>query len=296
MSIICLFHKNCMDGRGAAAVVDRKHPGAKCFPMQYGDELPQQLTGADLHSVQLYIVDYSLPEHQMVQLADACRKVIWIDHHKTALEMGEKLAWKQLHVDTVTADSLAQPGPMWAFATDESGASLTWQILFPGEDMPVILEYIRDRDLWNWKLGFSREVSEALRVRLPGDDFKGLLDMDPRDLVSEGKRHWDKKMRQVSHNCERAYEVKFHNFRGMAVNAYEHISETGERLLEDPLVQVAIIYWREKGKWIHSLRSKAPFSSTPLVDVSELAKENGGGGHEQAAGFQGPHLHPSLDG
>jgi nanoRNase/pAp phosphatase (c-di-AMP/oligoRNAs hydrolase) len=52
--------------------------------------------------------------------------------------------------------------------------------------------------------------------------------------------------------------------------------------------EVAIIYWKEKDKWIHSLRSKAS------VDVSEMAKKEGGGGLAQAAGFQLPALHPAL--
>lgn len=289
MSVIVLYHKNCMDGRGAAAVVAKKHPGAKFFPMQYGDELPQQLTGPDLHTVQLYIVDFSLPEHQMIKLGEACYKVIWIDHHKTVVEMGEKLGWEKLNWLLVDEKALARPIPMRAFHLKESGASLTWRVLFQFEPMPEILDYIKDRDLWNWELGFSREVSEALRVRFPGDDFKGLLDLDPRDLISEGKRHWKKKMRQVDRNCERAYEVDFHGLHGIAVNAYEHVSETGERLLQTTNAAVAIIYWHEKDKWVHSLRCQAP------ADISGLAKENGGGGHAQAAGFQGPKLHPSLN-
>lgn len=263
MGVIVLYHRHCMDGKGAAAVVAHKHPGARFFPMQYGDEIPLPLD--KLRGSKVYIVDYSMKVDQMREVKEAVGElgsVLWFDHHKTALETQKELGWGDV-------------------VMEESGATLTWKLLFPGEEMPQILRYIRDRDLWLWELGFSREVSESLRVRYPADDFKELLDLDPRDLIAEGKKFWDSKMRQVDRNCQRAYAVSFHGKRGAAVNAYEHVSETGERLLNTTRAEVAIMYWREAGKWIYSLRSKA------LTDVSELAKIHDGGGHAQSAGFQG---------
>lgn len=264
MKTRCFYHKNCMDGKAAAAVVHQEYPDAIFYPIQYGEPLLPMFTPEEMADTDLYIVDFSFPIEVMKKLKAGCHAMTWIDHHKTSIPLQEKLGWGVVDMK-------------------ECGASLTWKHIYGIHNMvPMIIKYVRDRDLWLWKQPCSREVSEALAHRYPDQTWEGLLGLDPEDLFEEGAGYLEQKMKQVEKNCERAYPVVFHGHNALAVNAYEYVSETGEALLEQPEIEVAIMYWREKDKWVNSLRSS---SKTPDVDVSALAKRYGGGGHAQAAGF-----------
>lgn len=272
--IICLYHKHCMDGKGAAAVVHRKHNNVRAYPVQYNEELPEELRDYKaFKGSTIYIVDFSLPQIIMIQIMERCHKMIWIDHHKTAVPMIEPL-----HVRSEVGENNLKV----FFDQEESGASLTWKALYDKETPPPLIPYIRDRDLWKWELPFSREVSAALAKRFPDDNFRGLLELDPRDLIGEGKRLYEKTRADAAKNARRAFDVHFHGIPAKMVNTYTLISETGEYILDHMDVDLAIMFWREPDKWIYSLRSRGD------VDASILAKYHGGGGHAQAAGLSGP--------
>ncbi len=272
--IICLYHSRCMDGKGAAAIVHKKHNNVKAYPVQYNEELPIPLD--DFNGSTVYIVDFSLPVDLMAQIIGRSHKTIWIDHHKTALPILKELSEKQ-------SNFFDSPEKCTAFIEmGESGASLAWYSIFGHTTPPPIVPYIRDRDLWLWKLPFSREVSAALAKRFPDNDYRGLLDLDPRDLIGEGKRLYEKTRADCAKNARRSFYVKFHGISAKMVNTYTLISETGEYILENMDVDLAIMFWREPDKWVYSLRSRGD------VDASVLAKYHGGGGHKQAAGLSGP--------
>lgn len=268
--IICLYHKHCMDGKGAAAVVHRKHNNVRAYPVQYNEELPEELRDFKaFEGSTVYIVDFSFPIDLMKQIVDQSHKTIWIDHHKTSLAMFDELTG---YSSKLSSHHLLE----------ESGASLASVVLLAGQKPSPIISYIRDRDLWKWELPFSREVSAALAKRFPDDNFRGLLELDPRDLIGEGKRLYEKTRADAAKNARRAFDVNFHGIPAKMVNTCTLISDTGEYILDNMDVNLAIMFWREPDKWIYSLRSKGD------VDASVLAKYHGGGGHAQAAGLSGP--------
>jgi len=80
----------------------------------------------------------------MIELNEVANNLLVIDHHKTAMKELEGLDYV-------------------VFDLDSSGVTLTWQVFNPGVNIPSILLYIEDRDLWKWELPDSKEISEGLR-------------------------------------------------------------------------------------------------------------------------------------
>ena len=73
------------------------------------------------------------------------KDVIVIDHHKTAMQSLEGLS------DAITK----------RFDMQECGATLAWKTFFPKEPVPVLLQYVRDRDLWLKELPLTEETHIA---------------------------------------------------------------------------------------------------------------------------------------
>lgn len=139
MKTIAIYHKDCTDGTGAAAVVLKKYPEALLFPLGHGFEphelepvLSQVAEGDQIFTVDCVI---GAPE-----LLNAGFKVTSIDHHIGIREQMEALAKDNGNFTFI-------------FDNTKSGATLSWSYFFPNEKMPEILKYIEDADIWTWKYG-----------------------------------------------------------------------------------------------------------------------------------------------
>ena len=76
---ICIYHKNCADGFGAAWAVWKKHGDAfEYHASAYGDDPP------DFHGRDVYMVDFSFKRPVMERILLAAETVTVLDHHKTA--------------------------------------------------------------------------------------------------------------------------------------------------------------------------------------------------------------------
>jgi len=262
--IICLYHGNCVDGTGAAAVIKKKYPAAECYPMQHGEPIPVPVKGKTV-----FIVDFSFKEDILRNLKKEAKDVFWYDHHKTVLPIYESLKWGVIDLE-------------------ESGATLTWKKEYPHERVPKILEYVKDKDIWEWKLPYSRAINMAIRERedihdpggaswqkflkgLTAEEFQRLVELGEAAIVSQ-------RLRMVN-GARFGFEVDFHGHRAMAVNWSLESSEMGEYIYQDLGYEIAIIFYFTGKHWNFSLRSNQ-------IDVSQLAAKYGGGGHAGAAGFR----------
>lgn len=262
--VLCFFHANCVDGAASAAVLRRKYPVAKCYPMNHGDPLR-----ARVKNKKLYIVDFSFSADRLQRMAGEAKSVHWYDHHITALPIQKKVGWGEIDLK-------------------ESGASLTWKMEFPDQALPKILAYVRDKDLYLWELPDSREISMYLRtlegITNPLDPvwqklLDGLSDEEWQNMVAQGAqalRHQELTLKQ---GLKSAFEVNFHGHRTLAVNWSLEASDMGETIYKDLGYEVALMFYYTGRIWNFSLRSEK-------VDVSKLALKYGGGGHPGASGFR----------
>ena len=236
------------------------------IPLQYSkeDELFQlTLTKQDT----CFFVDFSLKRDKMIQLSELVKQVIVIDHHKTAQAELVDLP------DNVEVN----------FDMNESGATLTWQY-FHTTPTPLIFEYIKDRDLWLWKLPNSKEFNEALAFLVTPNDtisFKQvLLKSEFSELVELGKILIEKQSRQVQSKLTKVADLSLDNIDFKIINITENISELGNEICIE-YNKPAFMYYITKDMKVNcSLRS-----TNDLPDVSAVAITYGGGGHRNACGF-----------
>ena len=274
---ICVYHKNCLDGIAAAWVVWKYfHGEVALVPCGYGDE-PPDVTDRDI-----IIVDFSFSLPVMKRLLSACRSMVWIDHHKSALEgLGELLEHDTFQrLQTMTGVS-------------SSGCGLAWDFYFPNEPLPNPLTFIQDRDLWKFELPYTKQVTAALfnedltvdLINYAVDSFKDARSTYSCELLATGRALLQAQGRQVKQLVEtnlRYMQVGSHVVP--VVNApYFLASEVGNYLVtRDNPFFAATYHDTAKGRFF-SLRS-----SDRGLDVAEVAKLYGGGGHRNAAGFSRP--------
>lgn len=268
-STICLYH-NDPDGCCAAAIVRRAMgPSVELHAMEIGDPVPWE--GMQDYE-QAVMVDYSLPPDDMRRLRDHW-KLVWVDHHKTSLViLGQEMA------DVPGERSL-----------EAAGCVLTWQTFFPDQEVPRAVELIGDRDIWRMAFPETRAFSEGLYrsdFSPANDELWGpLLDNDAdrvQQLTDRGALLYEARMMDVREVVERyGFETSFEGHRTLAVNHNgtgdmgEYIRQLGYELgycyvevVRDGRLQTTVTLYSDQ------------------LDVSQLARKHGGGGHPGAAGFR----------
>lgn len=265
---LVIYHGGCHDGFCAAWLFWHAWPSADFHPANYG-EPPPDVTGREV-----YIVDFSYKRPVMIELTQKAKKLVCLDHHKTAAE-------ELVNLSAGSDDGLIR------FDMGKSGGRLAWEYLGEGtvNNPPWIVNYTEDRDLWRWKLPKSKEINAALRSYPMDFEVWDTLDVDfcpnGMDLVPEGEAILRREQQIVDTHVGHAREIEMAGHKVLCVNATTMVSEICGELAKDR--PFGCCYFdRADGKRIWSLRSR----SDGGVDVSEIAKSKGGGGHKNAAGFE----------
>jgi oligoribonuclease NrnB/cAMP/cGMP phosphodiesterase (DHH superfamily) len=277
MRPLVLYHANCMDGFCSAWVAHRKFGGgADYLPVQYGQEPP------DVSGRAVYVIDFSYKRPVMRQILSLAHKVVVLDHHKTAETELAGIVDEFVQRPDLIANPPGSELPVIHFDMGKSGGRLAWEYFFPGESAPWLVDYTEDRDLWRWKLPVSQEINAAL-ASLPRDfvAWDLLHAADRRDLLAvEGAAILRYQRQIVDSICQAARETEIDGHKVKAVNTSVLFSEVAGKLAEGNPFGAAW-FVRSDGKKQWSLRSR-----DGGVDVSEVAKRRGGGGHRNAAGFE----------
>ena len=261
-SVDCvIYHADCTDGFGAAyAAWKQLGNRAEYHACKHGVIPP------DVKDRNVVILDFSFDNATTKQMIIEANSLLVIDHHKSAMV--------ELHDIANTHFDMAK-----------SGAMLTWEFFHPGKDPPKFIKYIQDRDLWKWELEYSKEFSAAFdMVPFEFEEFEKFEDDSVfDDACKRGSYILAYSKTVVKKVCEQAQKRKIDTKDVLVVNSSHWMSEIGARLAPD--CDFALIwYWDHESQDTKvSLRA---FHET--VDVSEIAKGFGGGGHRKAAGFTLP--------
>jgi hypothetical protein len=290
---VVIYHGDCIDGFTAAWVCwtqvgdEATYIGAK-----FG-EPPPDVTGKHV-----YIVDFSYKRQQLIEMYEAAATLLVIDHHQTA-------------------ESDLQGLGFCLFDMERSGAGLAWDYFHPNKKRPWLINYVEDRDLWNWELDDSRAVNAYIStVEHTFGNWTKMSMLGIQEAVHQGQGIVNYIDRYVNSMKEHARIIEFEGYMVPCVNApYINISELVGTLAEtecsrcgglgtmpsvgeyakDPRRRkttncnnchgtgsaLFALGWFQRGDglYAYSLRSRGEF------DVSVLAARYGGGGHKNSAGF-----------
>jgi oligoribonuclease NrnB/cAMP/cGMP phosphodiesterase (DHH superfamily) len=261
-SVNCvIYHGGCTDGFGAA------YSAWKCLgnraeyhACKHGTPPP------DVKGKVVAILDFSYSNAVTKQMIADAENLIIIDHHKSAMV--------ELH-DISNG----------RFDMNHSGARLAWDFFHPGKEPPKFINYIEDRDLWKWELPYSKEFSASFdMVPFQFEEFEKFEDDSVfDDAVERGSYVLAYSKTVVKKVCEKASRRKLGDLDVLVVNASHWMSEIGARLSPD--CDFAVIWYYDHEDRMNKVSLRAFHEH---VDVSEIAKRWGGGGHKKAAGFALP--------
>lgn len=261
-----IYHANCDDGFGAAWAAwkfykeSRALHGVEFIPAKYGDVPP------DVKGCNVLIVDFSYKRSTLAIIKNEAKSLVVLDHHKTAEE-----------------DLRGFPGTV--FDMNRSGAVITWNYLFPNRDVPRLLQYVQDNDLWRHKLPACQAAVRYIR------SFPQVFD------------HWDALASEFEFNAENVMQgaisieryfqnqiqfqkghARFFQYKGLKAAIINvnttFVSEMCTTIIADNYLDLCFGWFMNKdGEFMMSIRGHGD------TDVSAIAKEYGGGGHKSAAGF-----------
>jgi len=264
-----VYHSADLDGMMSAAIAKKflleNEEECELLPFNYGQEFP------DLSKYEtVFVLDVSLSEVLMSQL-NTENKLVWIDHHKSALE-------KFKDIDIVGNQSV-----------DYSACELTWMYFYPQYLIPTIVLWLglydtfrhvgksNETDILHFQYGarvFFNTPERCLNY-LDSDDI-----IDP--LVSDGKVILLYLKMQAIRALDRAFVLSIdkYNFVGMNAPGLNPSILTKSENFDNVFAGYAIISFTGT-RWNVSL-----YSDT--IDVSIIATKFGGGGHPGASGFSVP--------
>ncbi len=255
---VVIYHANCNDGFGAAysawKLLGNK---AEYFAASHGAPPP------DVTGKKVVILDFSYDNATTKKMIEQAEELWVIDHHKSNMV--------ELHDISNTH-----------FDMTKSGAMLAWEFFHPGKESPKFIQYIEDRDLWKWELAYSKEFSAAFDMVPWGFDEYEKFEDDSvfDDAVKRGSYILAYSKTVVKKVCDKASARKYGNHTVMVVNSSHWMSEIGASLAKD--CDFAMIWYYDHNHCNYKCSLRA-FHDT--MDVSEIAKSFGGGGHRKAAGF-----------
>ena len=281
------YHANCFDGAASAAAALMYQDGCH-VPMVHGTdgniramkEISKFLTQCSERNQRphVYLLDFSLSPEACDDVDRHCTQLGGqfriLDHHKSAMErLGNR--------------SYAY------FDMDMSGATVTWTQLHPDKEIPLFFRYVEDRDLWRFKLPFSREINAWIGMH--GYDPYRYMELVSFLSTVEGFSRAVEIGQSVLKTsdttaeliCQQSKKKKWQlpddSFVDVVVvNSTSHWSEVGDRLRDENVIGVSW-YLDANDCFVFSLRSVGD------TDVQHIARMFKGGGHKHAAGFS---LHP----
>lgn len=288
MKPLIIYHANCTDGFGAAFCAWLRFGDmADYLPLNYGDpehsdvDVLQGKIGTP-DNRQVYVLDFSFPIDTTKWLIKNSAFFVWLDHHKTAFEMwaGDE---REFYLDETEYTNIL-------LDNSKSGALLAWEH-FNQTEPPLFIKLIDDRDRWQFKLPQSKAFHTAMSMRKPWS-FEGWKNefAGPQsyfygisELLNQGELLLLYQKQQVESLAKygRKVVIPFEHgpCQGLAVNTSVHMSEVGHELANRSGTFGLIWYLGEGSVAKCSLRSNGDY------DVSAIAKQFGGGGHRNAAGF-----------
>lgn len=265
----CFFHSD-LDGRSSAAIVLRSVGNIPIDLIEFGYKGDFPLDCVSPGEV-VYVVDLDLQKNgDWEKLLEKTDKVVWIDHHETAL---------------------SRKGPQQDLegirSMDGSAALLTWKML-GGSGIPRAIELVSDFDTWTH--AFGQETLNFMYGMKSFDDsprspiWVSLLEGNTpvlANIIAAGVhigKAWQRD--DAEYLSQLGFETKLDGYSAYAVNKARASSLMFGSKGDEYDLMISFAYDGNTKSYVVSLYTKKP-----NIHVGEIAKKRGGGGHKGASGF-----------
>lgn len=296
MKTLCIYHNRDLDGWCSAAIVKYyfstdANVDLTLFGWEYGDPIPEkEIEKSD----SIIMCDISFPPDKMFEIYQSGKDFHWIDHHKSSIE-AVQLEWnltcdfsKELNG---IKDELGIHACSGLRNTKYAACELTWKYFFLSKP-PNFVWWLGMYDSFRHK-GTEYEL-DVLKFQYAArakwkqpDDFDYVFDLydsklifDDRKMIREGDSIYKYLCTEADQIYANAFPatIKGHKFAIINRERFNPIN-FGIDYHKDGYEGFGC-FWYTGKKWAWSL-----YNDNGKVDVSEIAKNQGGGGHTGAAGF-----------
>jgi len=258
-----------LDGHCSGAIVKKKYPECEMIGVDYNDTL-------DLDSIvsgeRVFVVDFSFSVEEMAAL-DTKAQLFWIDHHKSAIEKMED--YPRL------INGIRKIG--------RAGCELTWEYLYPAGALPDTVWLLGRYDVWKHDederiMPFQYGMRQHGNTLPESSIWVEYLRADALLISQIVKTGAIVLSYQNAQNAMYAkgmsYEAEFEGHRAIIINRAYGNSQLFDSVYDPEKHDIMIVFGVKPKEFKYSI-----YSVKPEIDVSEIAKKYGGGGHAGAAGF-----------
>lgn len=280
--ILVIYHKNCHDGCVAAFTVwkyytERSTADNKLIEfiqIQPGSEAPN--TSGKI----VYILDVIFSKKELLQMIEDSISLLIIDHHDTSEEI-----------------LLSIPENCKIFDKTECASTLTWQHFYPEKPLPLLYEYIRSRDLFLNDRECINEFHIAFDIGIRNSnndfEFEKIIqycdDSQIYGLINVGKilNGYQKSLVSKSVRNVSFYPIRLKSGKLCIVgyiNTSLLASDIASSCLETyPFLDFCASFYIDVSNSLTQFQLR---STDDREDVSVIARDHGGGGQRNAAGFR----------
>lgn len=270
--MLCIYHIADHDGKGSAAIVRSVCPEIELLGLNHDMEIPyEQIEQHD----KIVVCDISLPVDYMFKLSEN-KDFTWIDHHISVItEYEEKL-------------KSAGHNPIKGLRRSGTAAiELTWEYFYPDKPVPEGVHLLAMQDIYNLSdprvLPFEY-ACQSMGVNRPDEEIWRKIinsEIDVPEMVSKGQAilSW---IKVRDYRLVRGMSFTSH-YKGMKCICAN--MPQGKSAFFDSIPHInsfdfmVNFFMNKKNCWNLSF-----YTSKDNVDVSKIAAEFGGGGHQKAAG------------
>ncbi len=288
MNNIVIYHNADPDGIFSGAIaLQALGEGTTCIGYHYGWETQHIIQKCN--DANVFMLDVTFVPEAMSRLANECNSLLLIDHHASA----------KADIDWIM-EANAQSNFTYVFEDDQWGAAKkTWEFFNPEKPLPTIIEEVAGYDMFRWiksdehrwetytvPLRYAVDVHTTPEAVLRHFDFKestGVIEA----FAMQGRAIYQyiaAKNYRLASNETATFRTRFltndskTQYNVLAINR-DIGGDFFKNIPRDGIDFFVGFFLTNKG-WQVSLR---PGSAD--VDLGEIAKAFGGGGHRNAAGF-----------
>lgn len=262
--IVVLYHGNCPDGFGGAYAAWKKFgDSAEYMPLSRDTASP---TSESLAGAILYFIDFCYPQEIMDGYVAQAKSVTVLDHHEGV-------------------ENVIKSMPEYRYTSEHSGAVIAWTYFHPEVQVPILLQYIEQGDLYRFELPHAEALLsyvytiphsfaawENLERELENPEQFELL----RQRGEQFAAHKDIVVEQIMRQAEL---VEFEGYRCYLASCSKQFTSPVGNKLSHKLPPIALV------ASVHAWGLRVSLRSDGTTDVSALARKHGGNGHPYAAAF-----------
>lgn len=282
-----------LDGVGCFTLLMKVFPNVEVVTVRSPSDLPKvikevfsrfEIDNKSTH-LDVFITDLGLNDSEIEAVAilddyfkNSSRSVLYVDHHKTS-------DWLKLKDWAVVDTSFAATKVLWKVLSE----------VFSLDDLQEFVEMVHNYDTWNldpqerelgsyWtmlinEIGLQYYMSRA-KSKITGNKYHLLTEGEIETLeklINDRDTYTTKALQKAVYAVEQAEDGSGREFNVLMTIASKHQSHIGNLALEN-IPDLEVVYMFNPEDMSMNMRSRGN------VDVSEIARKHGGGGHLKAAG------------